>query len=108
MAGRKTERAEKKGNITQIMDVFRPNSDRNRATEIMGTPSENITAVLNSNNTGYVPVGLAVGSEINGYTILDVIAENTGEATLLLGEKKRDQSCSEDLSQGKSSKNRTD
>lgn len=73
-------------NETKIMPSA---NGQSRQTDIMNPRGNNITAVMNAGK-GYVPAGLAVGSEIDGYRIADVISENTGEATLLLAEKGQD------------------
>lgn len=55
------------------------------ATKVLSNGYQNITRIMGVE--GYIPVELSVGSEINGYQIISVIAENTGEATILHAKK---------------------
>lgn len=70
-----------------------------RKTEIMGAPDNRSTMIMDGMNGGSrateimtgvpLPVSpaMSAGIEIDGYKIESVLAENTGEATLLLGKK---------------------
>lgn len=59
-----------------------------RKTEVMPQAEQgNITWIMDEHPEGSVPVPIGIGTEVAGYAVKDVISENTGEATLLLGEK---------------------
>ncbi len=69
-------------------------SDPNRKTLIMRSP-DRVTKIMprteqptlgDTAQSDMIPA-LSVGMVISGYKIIDVIAENTGEATLLLAAK---------------------
>ena len=55
-------------------------NSKSRATDILGKP-ERQTQIMPQ--TIYRPVDLSEGHFLNGYEIVDIMAENTGEATLL-------------------------
>ena len=80
-----TELLKKTGsNITQRI---KPNSS-NR-TEIMPNTTQGSSAVtwIMDGTSDSGPVHISEGSDLNGYSVLSVISENTGEATLFLVER---------------------
>lgn len=86
MKDRLTEIKNNGSDLTQIMGTYNTHTESN-PTEIIGYGSENKTALMHNAIVGYVPADLSVGHTIDGYHIVDVVSENTGEATLLLSEK---------------------
>ena len=45
---------------------------------------EGADSTLISDLNGYIPLEMSVGSSINGYSVVRVLRENTGEATILV------------------------
>lgn len=73
-----------------------------RTTSLMPGNKLRATAVMEGGDK--VSVGLSVGSVIDGYSVVGVIAENTGEATLLLAEKDNNKYVLKVYHQGKKPK----
>lgn len=80
--GRITELFGKKDrNITQRL------VGGSRKTEIMrNTNNTNVTWIMDNSQEGGSPIQISMGSRIGNYQVKDIIAENTGEATLFLVE----------------------
>ena len=81
--GRTTEVLEQaSGNVTQRMVEMPRKTERRKDAE-----NVNATWIMGEAPEGSSPVSIGRGTEIAGYTVIDVVSENTGEATLLLTEK---------------------
>lgn len=72
----------KDNNVTQRL------VGESKRTEIMrSTNNSNVTWVMDERSNDGNPVQIGTGAIIDGYTVKDILSENTGEATLLLVEK---------------------
>ncbi len=81
--GRTTEVLEQaSGNVTQRMVEMPRKTERRKDAE-----NVNATWIMGEAPEGSSPASIGRGTEIAGYTVIDVVSENTGEATLLLTEK---------------------
>ncbi len=85
MAGDKSRITKLLNKVERVTDIMSNTDDKSRKTELMQNNKLRATAVMSGD--GKVAVGLSVGSKIDEYIVKDIIAENTGEATLLLAEK---------------------
>lgn len=81
-----------RGKITELFgrtanNVTQRLVGESRKTEIMrNTHNTNVTWVMDESSNSS-PIQIGMGTEIAGYNVIDIISENTGEATLLLVEK---------------------
>ena len=82
------------GKVTEILSSAGKNVTQrllggSKKTEVMrNTDNTNVTWVMeNEEIGGGSPVQIGAGTSVAGYQVVDIISENTGEATLLLVEK---------------------
>jgi serine/threonine protein kinase len=82
------------GKVTEILSNAGKNVTQrllggSKKTEVMrNTDNTNVTWVMENEETGGGnPVQIGTGASVAGYQVVDIISENTGEATLLLVER---------------------
>ena len=77
---RKTERMSIDSRATEILASKEPSRDL--------AHDDRATAIMSNNEIDSQSSALGIGANIGGYLVRDIIAENTGEATLFLAESK--------------------